>query len=172
MSEKREGRVLEMSREIQAPPERVYRALTTAEDLLQWWGSHAEANPPGGKRGSVLVGARADPRPGGGYRLEFRMPDGAAAWLEGEYRVLEPPRRIVQTWRASSHPKLDALLEFRLEPTATGTRLTLFHSGLDEIPGAYRDHELGWIEALGHLTGWIVAVAGYVAARAGQRAPR
>ncbi|MGH9367099.1 MAG: SRPBCC family protein [Thermoanaerobaculia bacterium] len=165
MSEKREERVLEMVREVGAPPERVFRALTAPEELLQWWGRHAEANPPGGKRGSVLVGARTDPRPGGRYRLDFRMPDGGTAWLEGEYQVLEPPQRIVQTWLASSHPGLETVLEFRLEPSPSGTRLTLRHSGLDAMPGAYRDHELGWIEALGHLTGWLIAVAGFFSAR-------
>jgi uncharacterized protein YndB with AHSA1/START domain len=105
-----------------------------------------------------------DLRPGGRYRLDFKMPDGSDAYLEGEFRILEPPRRIVQTWFTGKFAEMETIVDFRLEPTPSGgTRLTLRHSGLTSSE-ACRDHELGWIEAFGHLTGWLVAVAGLLAA--------
>jgi uncharacterized protein YndB with AHSA1/START domain len=110
------------------------------------------------------VKAQVDLRPGGRYRLDFKMPDGSDAYLEGEFRILEPPRRIVQTWFTGKFAEMETIVEFRLEPTPSGgTRLTLRHSGLTSLE-ACRDHELGWIEAFGHLSGWLVAVAGLLAA--------
>jgi uncharacterized protein YndB with AHSA1/START domain len=48
------------------------------------------------------------------------------------------------------------LVEFRLEPTASGTRLTVTESGFDALPAErraenYRMNEQGWAEQMGNI---------------------
>jgi uncharacterized protein YndB with AHSA1/START domain len=165
MSQDRDSGTLEIVREIRATPDRVYRAFTNPEELLQWWGT--EAQKTDGTK-PFLAKAQSDLRQGGRYRYEFKMPDGGIGWLEGEFRVLEPPRRIVQTFISSSHPDMETTVEIRLEPIAGGTRLTLRHSGLEGRPDAAKSHELGWIAALTHLASWLIAVGGVYLASPGR----
>jgi uncharacterized protein YndB with AHSA1/START domain len=133
---------LEMVREISATPEQVFRALTDPEELMRWWGAKG-----------MLTSARTNLRPGGEYRFEFLSPEGDAAWVKGQYQVVDPPRRIVKTWFNSKFPDLRNTVEFRLEPVAGGTRLTLVHSGLKDRPEAFDDYAKGWPDVLGHLQG-------------------
>ena len=52
------------------------------------------------------------------------------------------------------------LVEFRLEPIATGTRLTLVESGFDALPEgrqgiAFRNNEGGWEEQMGNVKAYV-----------------
>jgi len=112
---------LEMSIDVPAAPEVIYRAWLDSR-------THAE-----------IVGAPAEIADGIGG--EFRVWDG---YITGRTLELDPPRRIVQAWRTTefldSDP--DSRLELRLEPLGEGTRLTLLHS---EIPkGQGPTYEAGW----------------------------
>jgi len=151
--ERSDADVLEMERDIRAAPERVFRALTEPEELLEWWG----------KRGT-MIRAENERRPGGRYRFEFRLPDGGTAVLTGEYRVFDPPRRIVKTWNNSMFPDVPNVVEFSLEPIPGGTRLKLRHSGLAATPAARADYENGWIGVFGQLIAWLAIVAATAAA--------
>ena len=144
---------LEMVREIRTTPDRVFRALTDPGELMQWWGKR-------------MTKARVDLRPGGKYRFDFRGPDGRPVFVAGEYRIIEPPRRLLKTWFNSMFEGVENLVEFTLEPVPGGTRLTLRHSGL-ERDDLFRDYESGWVEVLGYLIGWIVAAAGIFATSPG-----
>ena len=131
---------LEIVGEIPAPPEQVFRALTESDELMKWWGTRG-----------TLTGARVNLRPGGEYRFEFLSPEGDAAWVKGQYQVVDPPRRIVKTWFNSKFPDLRNTVELNLAPAAGGTRLTVIHSGLKDRPEAFDDYAKGWPELLGHL---------------------
>src|SRR5438552_2469046 len=73
---------------IEGPVEAVYRAWTDPRVLAQWWG-------PGG-----FGSADMDVRPGGAYRIRMRSYDGdQMLTVTGTYREVEPPRRLVFTWR-------------------------------------------------------------------------
>jgi uncharacterized protein YndB with AHSA1/START domain len=133
---------LELVREIPATPEQVFRALTEPEDLMKWWGAKG-----------MLTSARTNLRPGGEYRFEFLSPEGDAAWVKGQYQVVDPPRRIVKTWFSSKFPDLRNTVELNLAPVAGGTRLTLVHSGLAGRPEAFNDYEKWWPEVLAYLQG-------------------
>ena len=131
---------LELAREIRATPEQVFRALTDSDELMKWWGAKG-----------MLTRAHVNLRPGGEYRLEFLSPKGEAAWVKGQYQVVDPPRRVVKTWFNSKFPDLRNTVELRLEPVAGGTRLTLIHSGLADRPEAFEDYSKGWPEVFGYL---------------------
>lgn len=148
MTESSKHRV-EMTREFAVPPDRVYRALTDPTELAKWWGAKTEW---------WMSKAEADVKPGGRYRYDFRNADGSAASISGEFRVVDAPRRIVQTWRNSMRPGIENVLEYRLEPYGAGTRLYLTHSELDSA--GFEDYSKGRIGVLLKLTIFLAAVAG------------
>ncbi len=86
---------------------------------------------------SAMTGAPA--------KIGKRVGDSYAAWdgyIAGKTLELVPGRRIVQSWRTSefSHRDPDSTITVELEPTKTGTRLTLTHSG---VPDDQTDYENG-----------------------------
>jgi uncharacterized protein YndB with AHSA1/START domain len=112
-----EGNIL-ASVELAAPPERVFRALASRE-ILDWWVR------PGvfGTRewtGDVRVGGRwGASGVGGGRPYAF----------EGEFLEIDPPRKLVHTWRGVGAPGAPTTVTYVLEPLGGGTRITLRHSG-------------------------------------------
>lgn len=90
---------------------------------------------------SAFTGGAAmiDPRAGG----EFTAWDG---YIRGKTLSLDPPRRIVQSWRTSEFPPgaSDSKLELTLEAVSGGTRLVLRHT---EIPaGQGANYAQGWLD--------------------------
>jgi uncharacterized protein YndB with AHSA1/START domain len=141
--------VAELSRidrtiDIAAPPERVWRALTSAEELSAWFQ----------------------------VTIEGAMKPGADVWMTSvhpghvgqRFRVtiteLTPPRRVVWEWHPGEiDPGIDygreprTTVTFTLEPTEHGTRLSVSESGFDRIALArrakvYQDNSQGWAEVL------------------------
>ena len=128
-----------MTRVLTAPPNRVWRAFTDPAALAAWFWPQQFAM-------SVDTDARVDGR----YRLAGHGPGMA---VDGEYLVIEPPSRLVFTWRWEGEPE-QTLVTLLLTPTATGTELTLVH---DRFPDdATRDsHVKGWSDCLDRLPGWL-----------------
>src|SRR4026208_2235427 len=83
-----EGLSLEIRRLIKAPRERVYAAWTNPEHLREWFG------PPGVRTKNFA----AEVCVGGKYRWDVIGQDGEEKTVRGEYRELEPGRRVVFTW--------------------------------------------------------------------------
>lgn len=86
---------------------------------------------------------------GGGASVEPRVGGKMTAWdgyIEGELLVLEPSKRIVQSWRTSEFPDGSghSHLEVLLDPEGEGTRVTLVHTEIPEGQGARYDQ--GWEE--------------------------
>ena len=65
-------------------------------------------------------------------------------YITGRNLKLEPPRRIVQSWRTTkfSAADLDSEIEVLLEPAPGGTRITVRHSNVPDGHTSYRDG--GW----------------------------
>jgi len=131
--------------EIEAPPERVFRALTT-DEIKQWWGS------PELYRVTAWTG---DPRAGGQWRSVGLGADGAEFSVEGEFVEVVPPRKLVQTWKAPWDGNNVTRITMRLEPIAGGTRLTLWHSGFSGRPESCGNHTRGWERVLDWLRGHV-----------------
>ena len=83
--------------------------------------------------------AHIDPSVGGDY-------DAWDGYISGKTLELEPGRRIVQSWRtaefATDEP--DSRIEVVLEPSGTGTLLTIHHFTVPDGQLAYE--ESGWRE--------------------------
>lgn len=137
---------IDRSIEIKAPPERVWRALTSAAELSAWFEVKIDGEiAPGNEVWMTSV----HPGPYAGVR--FRV----------EFVEMTPPRRFVWRWHPGAvDPNVDYTQEprttvtFTLEPSGGGTRLSMAETGFDEISLArrakvYGDNSQGWTEVLG-----------------------
>jgi len=83
------GLVLNLTCTLDAPRERTYRMLTEPAELATWWGPS----------GFTMPQAEVDLRVGGGYRFSMQPPDGDLFHLSGEFVEVDPPSRLVYTFR-------------------------------------------------------------------------
>jgi uncharacterized protein YndB with AHSA1/START domain len=138
--------------ELKAPVSRVWRALTDHEEFGQWF--RVKLDEPF-KPGAVSSGQMTYP----GYE---HYP-----WLAVVERM-EPERLFSFRWHDFDEKSgIDVakqpttLVEFRLEPTAEGTRLTITESGFEALSNPRR------LEVLrGNTEGWNIQannIAAYVA---------
>lgn len=131
------SRSVEVSVEIDAAPEVVWKALSEAEEIVRWFATDARVTP--GEGGRVWISW------GGDWTGESRI------------EVWDPPRRLrtvseTPPYDADGKPSTTATplpiaVDYVLEATGGATRLRLVHSGFgpgaewdDEVDGVHR----GW----------------------------
>ncbi|MGH7593955.1 MAG: SRPBCC family protein [Gemmatimonadales bacterium] len=135
---------LQVRRIFSAPPERVFRAWTTPEELKRW---HAP-----GPLSCVL--AEVDLRVGGKFRIHMRQPDGVEHRVGGTYRIVEPPHRLVYSWKwetiSSNNDLGESLVTLEFLGHGNGTELVLTHEGFVNDEARTR-HEHGWAGILDKL---------------------
>ena len=144
---------IERAIDIKATPDRVWRALTNAEEISAWFKVTIE--------GAIAVGQ------------EVWMTSIHAQHTGQRFRVrfieMTPPARFVWQWHPGEvDPDVDysheprTTVTFTLEPLESGTRLSLTETGFDEISllrraKVYRDNSEGWTEVLGWLQTYVEA---------------
>ena len=104
-----------------APPKEIYNAWLSSKGHNLMTGSSAEVRA---EKGGT-----------------FKAWDG---YIWGRTLEMEPHHRIVQAWRTSEFPEdsPDSRLEIRLEESAGGTEITLFHSDIPDGQG--EGYKQGW----------------------------
>ncbi|MDD5034013.1 MAG: SRPBCC domain-containing protein [Methylococcaceae bacterium] len=127
--------------DIQAPPERVFSALTDPQQLLAWWGDDSLYR---------CTQWTADLRVGGKWRAEGESAQGESFAVEGEYVRVESPSLLIYTWNPSWESGPPTTVQFEFRRTDSGTRLTLTHSGFVSETATERQ-EGGWKRVLGWL---------------------
>lgn len=141
--------------DIAAKPEAVFRALTDPKELAQWWGMDGIYRT---ERWEV------DLRPGGKWVSHIAMPEGAKPMTDrdtpeqevrGEYITIDPPRLLEYTWSPSWDGFKVTKVRCEIEPTPTGSRLTLIHSGFGDQGKMASDHAEGWVRVLGWFVSYI-----------------
>ena len=121
MSEHR-ARVLRIERTFDAPVERVFEAWTSEEVLRRWL--H-------GMRGWETPTAEVELKVGGRIRIVMRDPSGGAeAGATGEYRVVEPPHRLVFTWVWDDQPERPQLIELEFAERDGATTVLMTNSSI------------------------------------------
>lgn len=118
--------------EVAAPPERVFKALASAE-VVAWWVR------PGVFDTREWTG---DVRVGGRWRVSG-IGRGAPYTLEGEFLEVDAGRRLVHTWYTVGAPGGATTVTCLLEPLDGGTRITLRHSGFASRE-ACKNTAMGW----------------------------
>jgi uncharacterized protein YndB with AHSA1/START domain len=135
---------IDRSIEIQAPLEKVWRALTTVAELSAWFRVQIE--------GEIAAGNEVD--------MISLYPGHEGKRFRVRFVELTPPKRFVWQWHPGAvDPSVDYSQEprttvtFNLEPFAGGTRLTVAETGFDEVSlirraKVYGDNSQGWTEVL------------------------
>jgi uncharacterized protein YndB with AHSA1/START domain len=138
-----ENTTLEIKRFINASPERVYAAWTDPAQMKEWFG------PEDVETRSFF----ADPHVGGKYRWELINSDGEEMTVFGEYRELDPGKRIVFTWQWDDDEAWkgrSSLVTVELAGREGGTELRLIHVKLPSEASRDR-HTVGWTSVLDRL---------------------
>ncbi|HEX5387295.1 MAG TPA: SRPBCC domain-containing protein [Gemmatimonadales bacterium] len=141
-AERQSSHKLEVRHTYAQPPERLFRAWTTPNDLKRW---HAP-------RDLVVSLAELDVRVGGRYRIHMRQPDGTEHRVSGEYTIVNPPRRLAFTWEWEQSDRA-SLVTIDFLPWGTGgTELVLTH---EDFPTdtERNNHEHGWSSIAEKLAG-------------------
>ena len=138
---------LEIKRFIKAPRDRVYAAWTDPAQLKQWFG-------PEKVRTRDLI---ADVRAGGKFRWDLTNPEGEDMTMLGEYREIQPGRKIVFTWQWDDDEDWEnhvSIVTVEFNDADGGTALRLTH---ERLPNAEsRDgHTEGWNSVLDKLEGFV-----------------
>jgi len=131
--------------EIDVPPERVFRALTTPDELVRWWGSPDTYQ---------LTESTMDLRVGGKWRTLGRGATGPFS-VGGEFLEIDPPRKLVQTWIADWDGGHTTTIHYQLDPIATGTRVTVRHEGFGDRVESCDGHSRGWERVLTWLDDFV-----------------
>jgi uncharacterized protein YndB with AHSA1/START domain len=128
---------------IRATAQHLFELWTQPEHIKHWWGP---ANV-------TCIEATVDLRIGGGYRLGNRLPDGSVLWIFGQFEVIEPPHKLVYTWRIESESREFERVTVLFEPKDGTTEVIVMH---ERIPDAQRrsQHEQGWIGCLAGLANY------------------
>jgi uncharacterized protein YndB with AHSA1/START domain len=129
---------IQITKRIDAPPDRVFRALTDADELPRWFPSSAES----------------DPRSGGDYVLRFEFDDESQNHTyAGQYEQVTPGERVRYPWNGAFGA---TTVEFTLRPADGGTELVLVHSGWSDEAAETREmHDQGWRVFLDNLEGYV-----------------
>jgi uncharacterized protein YndB with AHSA1/START domain len=140
---------LVVRRTIQATAEELFAAWTEPEQLKKWWGPHPV----------TCAGAEIDLRAGGAYRIANRLPDGTLLWIFGEFEVVDPPFRLVYTWRIDPNSRASERVSVQFEPRGDATEVIVVHERIPN-PATRLRHEQGWVGCLDGLARYLSPEAG------------
>jgi uncharacterized protein YndB with AHSA1/START domain len=142
---------IEKQTELNAPIAKVWRALTDYRQFGQWFKVNIEA---------PFV-------PGKVSRGQFTNAGFEHVIWHATIERMDEPSRFSFRWHPFAiEPGVDysaeemTLIEFTLEPTDTGTRLTVVESGFDALPAhrrdeAFRMNDGGWAAQLRNIKAYV-----------------
>ncbi len=117
---------------IDAPPERVYEALTTTEGLRGWWTPDASAEPIVGSIAVFGFYNRA---------VVFRM----------RIDALRPNRRVDWTCVGDYESWLNTRISWQLKKVDGGTLTKFRHAGWPSVRGTFAETNTTWGALMYHL---------------------
>jgi uncharacterized protein YndB with AHSA1/START domain len=120
--------------ELAHPQDKVWDALTTIDGITSWFGNQAE--------GEIAPG----------HDVVMRWAEHNDHEQTLAIKVVDPMSVFAYAWGINGAPEGDprrTYVEFALEPTASGTRLTVTESGFAQLPDE-------WLETTyqGNTEGW------------------
>jgi uncharacterized protein YndB with AHSA1/START domain len=123
---------LTVTRVINAPCEKVFRAWTEPQQLAQWF-SPQEVE---------LRDFKADVKNGGAFRIHYVGKKGEFI-ASGNYREIIPNQRLKFSWTWGHYGMPDSVVTVDFEDLGKTTRLTLRHEGLPDQEDVDQ-HTHGW----------------------------
>jgi uncharacterized protein YndB with AHSA1/START domain len=144
-----DGETVLATMDMAAMPERIFRALTTAE-IEGWWGSPDTYQ---------ATDWRSDLRVGGKWSVDIRLADGSVFPASGEYRKIDAPLRLVLTrrydWDYPEFGRRETTVTYLLGAIAGGTRVTVRQDGFAGFRGPADHHAEGWEGFLKYLARYV-----------------
>jgi len=114
-------------RVIDAPCEKVFRAIHDPQRLARWWG-------PKGFRNSFEV---FEFRPGGSWKFVMHGPDGTDYPNHSVFRAIDAPSRVVLEHLTAPHFIMDISLEDRGGKTEFGFRMLFDSAAIRDQVASY-----------------------------------
>lgn len=108
-----------ITRDFDAPAALLFSLWSDVDHFTQWMGPEGFDCPD----------ASIDFRVGGKYRGMIRSKDHGDNWFGGEYREIEPPHRLVFTWKWDEGPssEMQTLVTITFREHANGMTTMTFH---------------------------------------------
>jgi uncharacterized protein YndB with AHSA1/START domain len=131
---------LVISRIYPASVERVFKAWTDANQLGQWFAPTDD----------YTTKASVDLRVGHEYRIAITHKGGNVHTILGTYRVIQPPNKLVYTWRWEGGPASDTLVTVDFTPRGESTEVTITHEQFTNVEDRDK-HAEGWNGCLSRL---------------------
>src|SRR5262245_30151805 len=144
---------IEKQIELKATPDRVWRALSNSREFGTWFG----------------VDIRDDFAPGKTVTGKLTYPGYEHLTMELAIEKMDKERLMAFRWHPYAiEPDVDysgedkTLVELRLEPIASGTRLVVTESGFDKVPAhrrakAFEMNASGWAEQLTRIERYLAS---------------
>jgi uncharacterized protein YndB with AHSA1/START domain len=136
-----------ITRTFDAPASLMFALWTDPRHFRNWMGPE----------GFECVEAQIDLRVGGRYRGMIRSPETGDSWFGGEYREIEPNRRLVFTfmWDEGPSGEVETLVTITFDERDGKTTQTFHQSPFISV--ARRDaHVGGWTSAFNKLGAYAV----------------
>jgi len=124
--------------DIRATPAEVWQQLTQTEVRQAFYFN------------SRLV---SDLRPGSPIRYE--SDNGKTVFIVGRIVSVDPPRRLVHTFRFSDLDDDETTVTIEVIPTDSGVRVDIAHDGLEHAPRTAKRVQRGWPHILGNLQTYV-----------------
>jgi uncharacterized protein YndB with AHSA1/START domain len=131
-----------MTRSVPAAPLVVFGAFSERDELAQWWGPE----------GFTIPSMEFDPRVGGSYRIEMQPPEGDSFHLRGEFREVDPPKRLAFTfiWDPPDPDDVETLVGLSFLDLGGSTEVALTQ-GPFKTEARRALHGDGWTESFDKL---------------------
>jgi uncharacterized protein YndB with AHSA1/START domain len=128
----------------------VFKVWTQPEHFSRWLGP----------KDFTTIGCQMNVQVGGMYRACIRSPEGNDHWMQGVYREITEPERLVFTfaWEdENNQPKHETLVTVTFEEHDNKTLMT-FQQAIFESIESRDSHNTGWSECFDRLATYLTAL--------------
>jgi uncharacterized protein YndB with AHSA1/START domain len=143
-------RELTITRVFNAPRSLVFKVWTQPEHFSRWLGP----------KDFTTIGCQMNVQVGGMYRACIRSPEGNDHWMQGVYREITEPERLVFTfaWEdENNQPKHETLVTVTFEEHNNKTLMT-FQQAIFESIESRDSHNTGWSECFDRLATYLTTL--------------
>jgi len=140
-------RQLTITRVFDAPRSLVFKVWTQPEHFSRWLGP----------KDFTTIACQMNVQVGGIYRACIRSPEGNDHWMQGIYREIIEPERLVFTfaWEdENNQPKHKTLVSVTFEEQDNKTLMT-FQQAIFESTESRNAHNTGWSECFDRLATYL-----------------
>ena len=106
--------------QIKAPASRIFGAITSPRELVEWWGVAGKFQ---------VTEMESDLRPGGRWRMHLVSGSGTRSSVAGEYREIDRPWLLSFTWNREQDDSPETLVRWELDERKGLTTVRVIHSG-------------------------------------------